>query len=201
MTNARNACDDGRPSHDQHTDYKTFYDKHYLAVLRYVRGMAPHLDAVEITADAFSRVWETWDRPKGERRAWLFAIAKNLARSALRSRSRDAVPVELTDSHDVLVAHTADIETRQEYTDTMRAIRELPDHLRDAIVLNANGLSPQEIGQVLGCSPRTASSYVSRARRLLAARADLPTGRLSRRRPRDSDQANDPGDRETRGEA
>lgn len=108
--------------------------------------------------------------------SWLFRIAHNTALDALRRARHPVVPLELTDPHgDELPAAPAaaalpDPVEREALGQALEhALSRLRPEYRAAIVLRyEEGLSFDEIGQVIGAPEVTARSHVHRARKQLA---------------------------------
>ncbi len=90
--------------------FGVFYRRHEGVLVGWLRKRTGHADlAADVAAEAFARALEgrdTFDGARGEARAWLFGIARNvLARSLERGRVDDEVrqrlgmqPIELHDA-------------------------------------------------------------------------------------------------------
>jgi len=153
------------------TAFHNLYEAHARDVYRFARFLTASDDAAaEITSETFLRAWVGRDRIRVETaKAYLLAIARNLARDRGRFASRwpDAqVP-------DQFVAPNA--EVRIELRRTLDAIRALPIEYREPLMLAAIGVDYEEIGRVLGISVSTVKIRVHRARlKLTAAAAESP---------------------------
>jgi len=136
--------------------------------------------AEEWLQEAFTRVWlaaGTHDPARGAVRPWIFAIALNTARSELgRKRHRaphvsiDEAGLELKDTSggEPRLAERLDGERRAEAL--AEAVRELPEHLREVIVLRCTReLSFAEIAEVTGSPQGTLKSRFHRATQALKA--------------------------------
>jgi RNA polymerase sigma-70 factor (ECF subfamily) len=131
--------------------------------------------AQEALTRAYAKLGEfRSDMPFG---AWLRGIALNLCRSHLRDRARHAklagpeilagVPAA-TGRHRGVLSGILRQETARHLDE---AIRLLPEGLREAFILHAaEGLSYDEIGQVLNVTAGTARVRAHRARALLRGR-------------------------------
>lgn len=135
------------------------------------RGVSPS-DADDIAQTALLRAWRSIEhldasRP-GQLCAWLDTIAKNAAIDLARQRRRRAeeeLDAELPDGHD---AH-GETEMRIILDRALQAIRDLPETLREPLLLSAvEGLATHEIAVRLGVQPATVRQRISRARRILA---------------------------------
>jgi RNA polymerase sigma factor (sigma-70 family) len=121
--------------------------------------------AEDVTALAFERAYRrrrTFDRRRGEERAWLFGIARNAALDELRRRRRLAALV--TDPEDVDAAGPddgADVALRR--TTVRAALAALPARDRELIALKFHaGLSNAEVARVLGVSESNAGTMLHR---------------------------------------
>lgn len=99
--------------------------------------------------------------------AWLFTILRNQFRSEYRKRRR-----EVEDS-DGQYAQRLKSQPEQigkiEFTELRRALAELPDDQREALILvGASGFSYEETAEICGCAIGTIKSRVNRARTRLA---------------------------------
>jgi RNA polymerase sigma-70 factor, ECF subfamily len=99
--------------------------------------------------------------------AWLFTILRNQFRSEYRKRRRE---VEDADGKYAarLKAQPEQIG-RIEFTELRRALAELPEDQREALILvGASGFSYEEASEICGCAVGTIKSRVNRARTRLA---------------------------------
>jgi RNA polymerase sigma-70 factor (ECF subfamily) len=143
-------------------------------VMRYVRNQA---EAEDITQDAFIKAYRALPSFRGESAfyTWLYRIAINTAKNSLVSRRKRLVDydLDLQDPDDytsqVLLKHS-DTPERLLLTDEIRqtvqeAMRALPEDLREAITLRElDGLSYEEIAEVMECPVGTVRSRIFRAR-------------------------------------
>jgi RNA polymerase sigma factor (sigma-70 family) len=154
--------------------FELLYRRHHREVLAYFLRRVSAADAEDAAADVFSVAWRRRsDLPhKGSEAAWLFGVAHHVLfnhrrrlRRAFRLSARLAgLAVPAGDSPEHQVVRSSD-ET--ELLEALDAIRPM-----DAEVLRLTaweGLSLQDIGEVLGISAAAAGQRVSRARKRLAA--------------------------------
>jgi RNA polymerase sigma factor (sigma-70 family) len=146
----------------------------------YVNTLLRHRAAAEdITALAFERAYRrrrTFDRRRGEERAWLFAIARNAALDELRRRRRLATlvvdpsdpgadPAGLSDGEDVALRRTA----------VREALASLSARERELIALKFHaGLTNSELAKVLGVSESNAGTMLHRTMQKLRKACDAP---------------------------
>jgi RNA polymerase sigma-70 factor, ECF subfamily len=121
--------------------------------------------AEDVTALAFERAYRrrrTFDRRRGEERAWLFGIARNAALDELRRRRRMATLV--TDPEGSEAAGPDDgVEVALRRTAVRTALAALPARDRELIALKFHaGLSNAELARVLGVSESNAGTMLHR---------------------------------------
>ena len=135
----------------------------------------------DITQEVFLRVHvhRKRYRPGGKFSAWLFTIAVNLAKNEIRYRVRHRGEISLDASSDEhpSIAHILpdqgeradDAVVRGEVEDMVtRAIAKLPQKYRTALVLrDIEGLSYEEVGNILNIPGGTVRSRINRARLML----------------------------------
>jgi len=156
-------------------------------------------EALDLRQETFLRVHQQAGRyrAQGQFRSWLFRIAGNLARSALRRRRilkwLRLDPQEHDRPADQEPVDRA-LERRELQAAVRAAIAELPPRQREALVLRRyQELSQREIAAALGTTEEGVESLLGRAmsrlRRTLAAAARAAAeepetgGSASRRRP------------------
>ena len=135
----------------------------------------------DITQEVFVRVFvHRRNYRRGSKfSTWLFTIAANLAKNEIRRRVRrrnwfslNALQEVLKDSAIVLADPTEGRESRMEREQLQeamgRAIATVPEKYRLALVLrDIDGLTYEEIAQVLGIPGGTVRSRINRARGML----------------------------------
>jgi RNA polymerase sigma-70 factor, ECF subfamily len=142
--------------------YRSSRDDVYAYVSTLLRDPAA---AEDVTALAFERAYRhrrTFDRRRGEERAWLFGIARNAALDELRRRRRVAALV--TDPEDTAEAEDADGgEVALRRTAVQTALAQLPARDREIIALKFHaGMSNGELARVLGISESNAGTLLYR---------------------------------------
>jgi RNA polymerase sigma-70 factor (ECF subfamily) len=172
--------------------FLTLYDLHGIAVYRFLMHMTGSLtSAEELTQEVFVVILVAickgeigrFDPNKGTFEGYLLGIARNLARAERRKTGR---MVSLSDTQETpewerLVSVVlqedevwnieAEMIRRSEVEVLYRAIRDLPVHYREAVVLcGLQSRSYREAAGLLQCSEGTVASRMNRARSLLAGR-------------------------------
>jgi RNA polymerase sigma factor (sigma-70 family) len=134
--------------------------------------------AEDVTALAFERAYRrrlTFDRRRGEERAWLFGIARNAALDELRRRKRVAsLVVDPEDMSDADVEDGVEVALRR--TVVRSALSTLPARDREVIALKFHaGLRNSELARVLGVSESAAGTLLYRAMEKLRKACDART--------------------------
>ena len=143
-------------------------------VSRYVKNTG---DVADVTQDAFIKAYRSLPNFRGDSAfyTWLYRIAVNSAKNYLVAIGRnppandvDAEEADYYDGSDALKEHSS--PERSVLSDELeatlfRAMEKLPDDLRMAITLREiEGLSYEEIANVMACPVGTVRSRIFRAR-------------------------------------
>ena len=133
--------------------------------------LGDRLDAEDAVQEAFLKAWRFRDSLQKESsfKPWLYRVVVNTCYSRLRRE----IPLRERRSDDDLadVDSGEDVERRVSTSaDVMRALQDLPTHLRIVIVLRYySDLSERDIAVAIGRKPGTVKSRLNEARRRLAA--------------------------------
>ena len=143
--------------------YRSSRDDVYAYVATLLRDRAA---AEDVTALAFERAYRrrrTFDRRRGDERAWLFGIARNAALDELRRRKRHLALVrEPLDTPGDAPAEDAEEATLRRTT-VRAALDALTPRERELVALKFHaGLSNGEIARVLGVSESNAGTLLHR---------------------------------------
>lgn len=153
---------------------KKYQQKVMNLVSRYVKNQA---DVADVTQEAFIKAYRALGNFRGESAfyTWLYRIAVNTAKNHLMAGSRkppgsdiDVEEAEFYDSGDALRENAS--PEKLLLTDEIRqlifkTIEQLPEELRTAINLRElDGLSYEEIANVMDCPVGTVRSRIFRAR-------------------------------------
>lgn len=142
----------------------------YGAALRIVRN--PVL-AQDIAQEAFVRAHRALPGFRGQAqvRSWLYRISTNLALNAVQRRKE--YPAETIPDRPAQYDPASDAVNQALREDLEEAIAELPDKLREPLVLREfDGLSYQEIADRLDLPLNTVRTRILRARRTLRERME-----------------------------
>jgi RNA polymerase sigma-70 factor (ECF subfamily) len=143
-------------------------------VSRYLRDPE---DVQDVTQEAFIKAFRALPRFRGESAfyTWLYRIAINTAKNHIVARSRrppgtdvdvdDAEFMEGTDALKESESPESALARDELKAAIDRAISELPDDLRSAVTLREfDGLSYEQIAQIMDCPVGTVRSRIFRAR-------------------------------------
>ncbi|MGO9444227.1 MAG: RNA polymerase sigma factor RpoE [Thiobacillaceae bacterium] len=163
-----------------------------LLVIKYQRKLGRLLSRMvrdsaeidDITQEAFIKAYRALPQFRGESAfyTWLYRIAVNTAKNYLMAKGkREIVKSDLMDEdgetvEDVLMPHDiaspdAELQSKQIAKAVNEAVEALPEELRTAITLRElEGLSYEEIAQMMDCPIGTVRSRIFRAREAIAVR-------------------------------
>ena len=136
-------------------------DRVYAVAIHYTGEPAA---AADVTQDVFIRLFSRLTQFRGQCAfmTWLYRIVANAALDYRRSRARLA-PLDEAVSTSVNAMQLDDVERLQNAGQVRAALATLRPKLRIALVLRyVEELSYEEIGEVLGASPGTVASRLSR---------------------------------------
>lgn len=158
--------------------------KYQQKIVNLVRRFVGDLtEAQDVAQEAFIKAYRALPNFRGESAfyTWLYRIAVNTAKNHLVSEDRRSTPgdidVELAEQlegGERLREHATpeDFLCEEELLSVVRrAIQDLPEDLRTAVTLRElEGLSYEEIAEVMGCPIGTVRSRIFRAREAIDAK-------------------------------
>lgn len=155
--------------------FDALFDAHSPRVFAYVRRHAAWSVVEDIVAETFLITWRRIDDVPHDALPWLLVVARNTLANHRRTFARhDTVQLE-GDALDRLASHEPAADDVVIGRATMlHALGSLSPGEREALLLIAwDGLSPAAAAQVSGCSPRTFSVRLHRARRRLSRAIEI----------------------------
>jgi RNA polymerase sigma-70 factor (ECF subfamily) len=142
-----------------------------------LRRVAPN-DAEDVVADTFLVAWRRLESLPAEPLPWLLGTARKVIATRQRGNRR------VSNLYNRLSEHAPRIEPDYEphdRSDLARAFNSLSDKDREVLMLIGwDGLTVTQAAEVLGCSPRSLSLRLHRARKRLEARMEADAPFLSR---------------------
>jgi len=142
------------------------------------RMIGDHATAQDLAQETFVRVYRYRNayNPRHSFSTWVFTIAANLARNHRRWASRH--PEALTDPADLAAASpesnalapSLQVAAREDLTAVANAVGDLPQRLRETLVLSVyEHLSHEEIAAITDSTAKAVEARLYRARKLLRA--------------------------------
>jgi len=151
------------------TRFHELYERYARDVYRFALYLSgdPAL-AEDVTSETFIRVWSSPDPVRlSTVKAYLLTIARNLCLMELRRSSRRQNLDDTLPDTGLSVLHQ--VEVKDELARVLRALQELPEADRAALLMRADeGLPYEEIAVALGLPVTTVKVKVHRARLRLA---------------------------------
>jgi RNA polymerase sigma-70 factor (ECF subfamily) len=161
------------------------YERFRRPIHSYIYRMLGSLeDADDVTQEVFMRAFAAWNDlyERDNLSAWLYRIATNLCVDLLRRRKRISwwplIRRNHTDEHfegtideenSYLPSNSGGIPEIAEREHIQLALASMPEEYAVALILNAaQGISYQEVGNIVGISPNAAATRISRAKRIFA---------------------------------
>jgi RNA polymerase sigma-70 factor (ECF subfamily) len=148
-------------------DFAEIYARYARDVHRFSLYLSGnHGLADDLTAETFVRAFcGPPDLRVDTVKAYLFAIARNLYRDAVERHSRLIPLGDARERPDHTAMPDRTFEGRQTLSVVLKAIQDLPEPQREALVLSVDdGLRYDQIGAILGCSVAAVKVRIHRAR-------------------------------------
>jgi RNA polymerase sigma-70 factor (ECF subfamily) len=162
--------------------FDTLYRQHREPVLAFLlRRTEQPDDAADVLHDVFTTAWRRIDEiPDGDAaRMWLFGVAYRALANHRRSRHRRN---RLIDALTHALSTVFPASPGHDHTELHEALQTLSSDDQAVLTLNAwEGLTPTEIGAVVGLDPRTVRVRLHRARQRLRAKLTPPHATTSSR--------------------
>ena len=163
----------------QPSAFAILYERHHVAVRRYVARRVGSEAGDDLASEVFTRAFRARERCRAEQATalpWLLGVANHVIADHRRAEQRRLKALQhLAAAAPQLIEH----EDRALSGELVRELRRLSGEDRDALLLVVWGeLSYEEAATALGVPIGTVKSRIARARRALAAAVDpLKRGR------------------------
>jgi RNA polymerase sigma-70 factor (ECF subfamily) len=145
---------------------EALFAAHSVSVLAYARRRSDPSTADDVLSEVFAVAWRRLDEVSADAGPWLLACARRVLANGRRTERRRLALLDRLRTTTPQVA--PGLTTPGSAIGP--ALASLSERYREAVLLVAwDGLSPQEAAAVLGCSPRTFSVRLHRARKQLLA--------------------------------
>lgn len=159
---------------EQEAIFRRWFDQHLGLMLKVVRGCAAPQDQDDLFQDVLVQVWSSIPAFRGEAQetTWIYRVAFNTAlawrRVQRRRRDGHARYLEFDASPGSQPSH-ADLPREQEIVERLyAAIRQLPKVDASLALMHLDGLSYQEMAEVIGISENYIGVKLNRIRKQLA---------------------------------
>ncbi len=150
-------------------DTDRLFREYHVPLVRYLTRRLGDRDwAEEVAQETFLRALR--QRDLSNERAWLFTVATNLVRDAARQESRRRRHLELLRAEEagrMVESPATAMERAEERAQARRALEQLTERDREALLMRDEGLSYEEIAEALGLSVGSVGTTLARARRRL----------------------------------
>lgn len=160
---------------------KTFFEKYYKDVFRFLRGLSANEDlAEELTQETFYRAWKSRDTCRGARgcitgdgdsanvRVWLCSIARNLYYTHYKKQKSLVSMEDYGDFEAEEKSFTEMIADRETAREVHKILHDLREPYKEIFSLRIFGeLSFREIGELFGKSEHWACVTYHRAREMI----------------------------------
>lgn len=183
---SKDAAADSEPLSD--SDFKDQLAEVIPHLRAFGRSLSGNRDtADDLVQETLLKAWSARSRFQAgtNMRAWTFIILRNLFLSQMR---RSKFTGEWDDlAADKLLAAPASQDRHVELGDLQRALMELPETQREALILvGAGGFAYEEAAEICGCAVGTIKSRVARGR--TALEEIMEDGKLAPRNTQESDE-------------
>ena len=151
-----------------------------------IRYIGDPESAEDLTQETFIRIYKNvkrYRKDKAEFRTWMYRIAANLCKNELRNRGRrsrimvNSVSADddsgdaIENAVDTTAGPDRQLEEKERQELLSQAISSLPDKLRTALILrDVQGMSYEEVSEIVGKPLGTVKSRINRARLMLKDR-------------------------------
>ncbi|MFP5297692.1 MAG: RNA polymerase sigma factor [Actinomycetota bacterium] len=138
------------------------------------RMLGDRAEALDATQDTFINVFRRSEAFRGDSAfsTWVYRIGINVCKDALRKKARTPVPTEELEPAASGSSMEDAVDAR---TDVGRALAELPEEYREAVVMfDIGGIPYEEIAALTDSALGTVKSRISRGRKRLAELLEQP---------------------------
>jgi len=146
--------------------FDDFFRMLYPGLIRFAQGYTrDNTTAYDVVQDAFVNVWQRRDQidEKQSLRSYMYTTVKNLSLNAIRKDAALTIDTDLTNelqsNHNINPIEESDQKDLSELFTYW--ISQLPDRRREVFELSRyDGLSHEEIAEVMNLSPKTVNNHI-----------------------------------------
>jgi len=160
---------------EQETLFRRWLDEHLGLMLKVVRGCATApQDQDDLLQDILLQIWSSIPAFRGEAKetTWIYRVAFNTAlawrRGERRWRKKHEIFLKLDTSPQAQPSHVDSLSEQEIVERLYAAIRQLPKVDASLALMHLDGLSYQEMAEVLGISENYIGVKLNRIRKQLA---------------------------------
>jgi len=159
---------------EQETIFRQWLDRHIGLILKVVRGCAAPQDQDDLFQDVLLQIWSSIPSFRGESKetTWIYRVAFNTALAWRRAERRRRVGHETFLKFDMppqaQASHVDSLVEREIVDQLYAAIRQLPGGDASMALMHLDGVSYQEMAEVLGISENYIGVKLNRIRKQLA---------------------------------
>lgn len=151
--------------------FRLLFERHSSRIFGLATRLTSDRELAErVLLEAFADAWNGLSGFRGDSRfgTWLYGIALNRARQAVRSRARRRKRQGALEYESAIAVAPSLQAAIEERIDLERAMAELPERARETLILrHVQGLSCEEVAAVMDVTTGTVKSQTSRACALL----------------------------------
>lgn len=166
---------DSKTAGGRETVFRQWLDRHIGLILKVVRGCAPATeDQDDLFQDVLLQLWLSIPSFRGEAKetTWIYRVAFNTAlawrRTERRRREKHETLIKFEASSREQASHVDSLVEREIVEQLYAAIRKLPRVDASLALMHLDGVSYQEMAEVLGISENYVGVKLNRIRKDLA---------------------------------
>ncbi|HEY1791116.1 MAG TPA: sigma-70 family RNA polymerase sigma factor [Verrucomicrobiae bacterium] len=164
-----------KTAHDRESVFRQWLDRHTGLILKIVRGYAiTPQDQDDLFQDILLQLWSSIPSFRGEAKetTWIYRVAFNTAlawkRTERRRRRKHETFIQFDTSSQEQASHVDSMVEREIIDQLYAAIRGLPRVDASLALMHLDGISYQEMSEVLGMSENYIGVKLNRLRKQLA---------------------------------
>jgi RNA polymerase sigma-70 factor (ECF subfamily) len=159
---------------EQEAIFRRWLDAHLGLILKIIRGCAAPQDQDDLFQDVLLQLWSSIPAFRGDAKetTWIYRVAFNTAlawrRGEQRRRVKHETFLKLDASPQWQPSHADALSAQEMVTQLYMAIRELPKMDASLALMHLDGLSYQQMAEVLGITENYVGVKLNRIRQQLA---------------------------------
>lgn len=161
---------------DMQTIFSETFTTYSDAIFRFCMVKVSNVELAEdMTQEVFTRYWQYLraEKEMTNTRALLYTIANNLAKDWYKKKKPVALDDQL-EAGQLPVKSSASPEVVAAYQEVLDAMRDMEDRDKEVLLLKyVEGLTPQDIAEVIGETANVVSVRINRATKRLQARLHI----------------------------